>query len=194
MTGPKAQSGRAARRSGNGGSRAKEPRRDEGQGNGRNGARSVDLTPLAGSIGYTVRRAQMALFADFVTSLREVNLRPGQFGVLLLVQRNPGLSQSDICAALGFQKANLVPLISGLESRGLLVRKSGVQDRRSYALHLTARGKALLRRAGELQAAQEARLTQQLGETGRATLLALLGQILSGTVDNPAGGSFALES
>ncbi len=46
-------------------------------GNTRNGARAVDLRPLNGSIGYTVRRAQLALFADFVTSLREVNLRPG---------------------------------------------------------------------------------------------------------------------
>ncbi|HKE45637.1 MAG TPA: MarR family winged helix-turn-helix transcriptional regulator [Steroidobacteraceae bacterium] len=192
MSAPRPQGNRGSR-SGNGNGRGGERRRENGENNGRGSPRSVDLTPLAGSIGYTVRRAQMALFADFVTSLREVNLRPGQFGVLLVVQGNPGLSQSDVCAALGFQKANLVPLISGLEERGLLVRKAGVQDRRSYALHLTARGRALLRRAGELQAAQEARLTQQLGENGRATLLTLLGQILSET-DNSAGGSFALET
>ena len=134
----------------------------------------------------------MALFADFATSLREVNLRPGQFGVLMLVQGNPGLSQSDVCSALGFQKANLVPLISGLESRGLLVRKAGLQDRRAYALHLTARGRALLRRAEELQAAQEARLTQQLGPSGRTALLTLLGQLLSGT-DPAVGTGVALD-
>jgi len=163
----------------------------DGQGT-RNGARPVDLRPLNGSIGYTVRRAQLALFADFVTSLREVNLRPGQFGVLMVVHANPGLSQSDICAALGFQKANLVPLISELESRGLIVRKPGLQDRRSYALQLTARGRKLMRRALDLQASQEARLTEQLGESGRATLLTLLGQLLAGTGDGAAGQDFAL--
>jgi DNA-binding MarR family transcriptional regulator len=163
-----------------------------GQGNSRNGARVVDLRPLNGSIGYTVRRAQLALFADFVTSLRDVNLRPGQFGVLMVVHANPGLSQSDICAALGFQKANLVPLISGLESRGLVVRKPGLQDRRSYALHLTARGRKVMRRALDLQASQEARLTEQLGESGRATLLTLLGQLLAGTGNGAAGQDFAL--
>ncbi len=173
-------SGRAPRKGGN------------GQGNTRNGARAVDLRPLNGSIGYTVRRAQLALFADFVTSLREVNLRPGQFGVLMVVHANPGLSQSDICAALGFQKANLVPLISQLESRGLIVRKPGLQDRRSYALQLTARGRKLMRRALDLQASQEARLTEQLGESGRATLLTLLGQLLAGTGDGAAGQDFAL--
>ena len=169
-----------------------EVARKPGNGQGaRNGGRAVDLSPLSGSIGYTVRRAQMALFADFVTSLRDVNLRPGQFGVLLVVQSNPGLSQSDVCAALGFQKANLVPLIQGLESRGLIVRKPGLQDRRSYALHLTARGRALLARAWELQASQEARLTKQLGEGGRATLLSLLGQLLAGTEGGSSAPDFA---
>ena len=143
----RSQRRRDARSAGNGGAGTAARRPANGQGNGRNGARAVDLSPLNGSIGYTVRRAQMALFADFVTSLREVNLRPGQFGVLMVVHGNPGLSQSEVCAALGFQKANLVPLISGLESRGLIVRKPALQDRRSYALHLTARGRALLRRA-----------------------------------------------
>jgi DNA-binding MarR family transcriptional regulator len=172
--------GRASRKGGN------------GQGNTRNGARAVDLRPLNSSIGYTVRRAQLALFADFVTSLREVNLRPGQFGVLMVVHGNPGLSQSDICAVLGFQKTNLVPLISGLEARGLIVRKPGLQDRRSYALHLTARGRNVMRRALDLQASQEARLTEQLGESGRATLLTLLGQLLAGTEGGAAGQDFAL--
>jgi DNA-binding MarR family transcriptional regulator len=187
------QRSRSTRAAGNGGAGAAARKPGNWQGNSRNGARAaVDLSPLSGSIGYTVRRAQLALFADFVTSLREVNLRPGQFGVLLVVHGNPGLSQSDVCAALGFQKANLVPLISGLESRGLIVRKPGLQDRRSYALHLTARGRTLLRRAWELQASQEARLTEQLGENGRATLLTLLGQLLAGTAGSGPGPDFPL--
>ncbi len=110
----------------------------------------------------------------------------------MVVHGNPGLSQSDICAALGFQKANLVPLISGLESRGLIVRKPGLQDRRSYALHLTARGRKLMRRALDLQASQEARLTEQFGESGRATLLTLLGQLLARTAGSGPSADFAL--
>lgn len=185
------QRSRGTRSAGNGGAGSAVRKPGNGPGSSRNGARAVvDLSPLNGSIGYTVRRAQLALFADFVTSLREVNLRPGQLGVLMVVDGNPGLSQSDVCAALGFQKANLVPLISGLESRGLLVRKPGLQDRRSYALHLTARGRALLRRALELQASQEARLTEQLGEGGRATLLALLGQVLARTAGSGTSADF----
>lgn len=143
-------------------------------------AHGVDLAPLTGFIGYAVRRAQMAVFGDFLESLREVDLRPAQFGVLVVISRNPGMTQSDVCGSLGIQKANFVPLISELESRGLVVREPGATDRRSYALHLTAQGRTLLQRARELHAAHEARLTERIGKTGRARLLVLLNRLADG--------------
>jgi DNA-binding MarR family transcriptional regulator len=121
--------------------------------------REVDLAPLMSFVGYAVRRAQIAIFGDFLESLREVDLRPAQFGVLVVIDDHPGMRQSDVCAGLGIQKANFVPLISELEARGLVVREPGANDRRAYALHLTAQGAALLRRARELHARHEARLT-----------------------------------
>ena len=81
--------------------------------------RSVDLAPLKGYVGYAVRRAQMAIFGDFVESLREVDLRPAQFGVLVVIGDNPGMRQSDVSGGLGIQKANFVPLISELEARAV---------------------------------------------------------------------------
>ena len=141
-------------------------------------SRTVDLAPLMGFVGYAVRRAQIAVFGDFLESLREVDLRPAQFGVLVVIGDNPGMRQSDICGGLGIQKANFVPLISELESRGLVVREPGATDRRSYALHLTAQGEALLRRARELHAKHEARLTDRIGRRGRAQLLDLLNRLV----------------
>jgi DNA-binding MarR family transcriptional regulator len=140
----------------------------------------VDLAPLTGLIGYTVRRAQIAVFGDFLDSLREVELRPAQFGVLMVISRNPGLRQSDACGVLGIQKANFVPLVNELESRGLMVREPGINDRRSYALHLTPQGRALLQRACELHDEHEARLTERIGKVGRAQLLELLNRLADG--------------
>jgi DNA-binding MarR family transcriptional regulator len=142
--------------------------------------RGVDLTPLMDFVGYTVRRAQIAVFGDFLDALRDVELRPAQFGVLMVIDRNPGLRQSDACAVLGIQKANFVPLLNELESRGLVVREPGTTDRRSYALHLTPQGRALLQRACELHAEHEARLTERIGKNGRAQLLNLLNRLADG--------------
>jgi DNA-binding MarR family transcriptional regulator len=146
--------------------------------------REVDLAPLMSFVGYAVRRAQMAIFGNFLESLREVDLRPAQFGVLVVIDDNPGMRQSDVCAGLGIQKANFVPLISELETRGLVVREPGANDRRAYALHLTPQGKALLRRARELHARHEARLTERIGRRGRAQLLLLLNRLADGHEDS----------
>jgi DNA-binding MarR family transcriptional regulator len=144
-------------------------------GNGRaGGVPSIELGPLTGYVGYALRRAQIVAFTDFIASLKQLDLRPVIFGVLVVIDQNPGLPQSAVCSALGIQKANFGPLLNELEKRRLAVRHEGVADRRSYALHLTAEGKDLLRRARERHAEHEARLAKRLGAGGRENLLTLL--------------------
>jgi DNA-binding MarR family transcriptional regulator len=140
--------------------------------------RQLSYGPLAEYVGYALRRAQMATVAEFVGALREVELRPTQFAVLTVIKENPGVRQSEVCAALGIQKANFVPLLNELQRRGFAVRKAGVADRRSSALHLTSKGEATLERARALHARLEAGLTARLGTRGRHQLLSLLRRLI----------------
>jgi DNA-binding MarR family transcriptional regulator len=139
--------------------------------------RSVELGPLKGALGYALRRAQMLAYADFISALAELDLSPGEFGVLTVIEANPGLSQSEACRALGIQKTNFCAVVNRFERRGLAVRRAVDHDRRSYALHLTAQGQALLRQARTKQVEHEARLVSRLGEQGRDQLLRLLGRL-----------------
>lgn len=138
---------------------------------------SVDIRPLSGMIGYALRRAQLAVFDDIVRNFAELDLRPTQYGVLVLLGRTPGLKQSDVAAALGIQRANFGILFDGLERRGLARRSSAPNDRRSYALYLTEEGEKVLARANELESQQEGRLDAKLGAGGRELLLELLGRL-----------------
>ena len=70
-------------------------------------------------------------------------VRPAQYSVLAVIERNPGLSQTRLADALGIKKTNLVAMIDDLERRGLARRMPTERDRRSYALFLTPKGKAL---------------------------------------------------
>lgn len=142
-----------------------------------NDAAPIELGQLTGYIGYALRRAQIVAFADFIASLRQLDLRPAIFGVLMIIDQNPGLPQSAICNALGIQKANFGPILAELEKRKLAVRREGVNDRRSYAMHLTAEGRELMKTARALHAEHEARLARRLGTGGREQLLALLGRL-----------------
>jgi DNA-binding MarR family transcriptional regulator len=137
----------------------------------------VKMTPLSGNVGYALRRAQGVIFADFNHTLAELNLRPGQFAVLMTIDQNPGTSQSSVSAALGIQKANFVATIADLEKRGLVRRRKSETDGRTYSLGLTARGRSVLQHATELQSLHEARVIAQIGNEGRLQLLGLLDRL-----------------
>ena len=136
--------------------------------------RPVRFGPLTDYVGYALRRAQISSVAGFLEAMKEVDLRPTQFAVLTLIRENPGVRQTEVCAALGLQKANFVPLLNELQRRGLALRKAGVPDRRSSALHLTEHGQAVLQRALELHTQWEERVAARLGVDGREQLLELL--------------------
>ncbi len=137
----------------------------------------LDMGVLGQSVGYRLRRAQLAIFAKVTQDLKEMELRPGQLGVLTLIERNPGITQAEVCVALGIQRANLVTLINALEERRVVERQAVAEDRRSNALVLTTEGRRLLRKATDAHRNVEAAITRKLGAGGRDQLLRLLNLI-----------------
>ena len=137
----------------------------------------IELGPLSSFVGYALRRAQVAVFEDFYTTLSELGLRPAQFSVLMVIHQNAGSKQSEVARGLGIQTPNFVAIIDALEERGLVERAQDSRDRRSYSLHLTTKGKTLLSDARARQAEHERRMVAKLGERGRDQLLTLLAKL-----------------
>ena len=134
----------------------------------------LDLGPLPGLIGYALRRAQVAVYQDFARTYAKFDIRPVQYGVLTVIERNPGQKQTAVGAALSIKRANFVALCDELERRNLIVRRSIPNDRRSYALHLTPKGEALLKQLHEANAEHEARIAAVLGSEDRDNFIRLL--------------------
>lgn len=139
----------------------------------------LDLAELTGVVGYVMRRAQIAIFEDFIARFAALDLKPAQYSVLLVIGRNPGRKQSEIAAALGIQRPNFVAMLDELERRGLAERVRSVTDRRSHAIVLTDDGRALLDRALAVQADQEAIIASRLGPGGREALVDQLHRLVS---------------
>jgi len=125
-------------------------------------------------LGYHLRIAHVAVFQNFGRTVGEANITAPQLGALLLVEANPGISQSAVAEALRFDRSTLVQIVDRLEERGLLKRESSTRDRRSHALALTPAGARLLVRLKELLRTHEAEIAASLSATERATLIALL--------------------
>jgi DNA-binding MarR family transcriptional regulator len=141
---------------------------------GRRGGRPVDLGVLGSHLGYFLRRAQVAVFQDFIRTLADVDIRPAQYSVLIVIGGNLGLSQAEVAQTLGIERARLVRLLDRLEKRGLIQRLPSRIDRRSHVLKLTPAGQQVLRRAKALAAMHEARLLQRLGPAHHKMMLEAL--------------------
>ena len=99
----------------------------------------TDLGVLNERLGYFVRRLQVWVFQDFIRRLAAIDISPAQFSVLVVISANTGLSQAELAATLGIERARLVRLLHRLEARGLTQRLPSSADGRRHALRLTAR-------------------------------------------------------
>ncbi len=168
-----AQAGRGSRRAGTAASDARKGTSGAGQ-----VADLSQVPELASIIGYRLRRAQLAVFQDFLETFERMQLRPAEFSVLALLARTPGRKQSEIAAQLGIKRANFVTLMDGLERRGLAERRKVVGDKRSHSLHLTPAGARFVERMVKVWAEHEQRFIGRLGgPAARNQLLELLERI-----------------
>src|SRR5262245_60281092 len=85
------------------------------RGERRRRGRRIDVGYLGEHIGYVVRRAQLAIFKDFIKTLAPVDIRPAQYSVLIVIDRSPGLTQAELGRALAIKRANLVGMLNELE-------------------------------------------------------------------------------
>jgi DNA-binding MarR family transcriptional regulator len=140
------------------------------------GANGAALKPgmLPGLLGYRLRLAQQALFRDFAATVAE--LSPGRVGILLLIEANPGVTQSRLAQAVSLERSTMVGVLHTLEARGLVERRRGA-DRRTNGLWLTPLGRSLVSRLKRRIQLHERRVAARLSAEEREQLLALLAKL-----------------
>jgi DNA-binding MarR family transcriptional regulator len=133
--------------------------------------------PLLEFVGYHVRLAQLAVYADFMRGQPEPNLTPGQLAILILVHENPGTSQRVLAERIGVDKSTLTVILDRLADRKLLRRVRSKEDRRANVLELTAAGTRHMRRMIAFVRRHERRTFKNLSATEQRELLRLLGKV-----------------
>ncbi len=126
----------------------------------------------SGSVAFLLAQVGAHAGARFAERIAPLDLRPQHAGALRIVGLSAGLSQRALAERLGVLPSRLVLLVDELEARGLVERRDDPADRRSYAVHLTERGRTALRALGaaarehqeDLLAALAGPEREQLGE------------------------------
>jgi DNA-binding MarR family transcriptional regulator len=115
--------------------------------------------------------------AQFAARLQELNLVPAQAGIVRAVAASPGISQQALASLLRMVPSRLVPFLDELEQRGLLERRDNPEDRRLYALHVTAKGEATMGDISRIARAHDDATCRALTSEERRQLHALLVRI-----------------
>lgn len=144
---------------------------------GRKVAKATNLGPLQDWVGFNLRIAQEAAFLVFLRASKIFGERPGRFGTLTIIARNPGISQTDLSDAAGRDKSSITPVVEDLVRRGLVDRTRVASDRRTYRLRLTPAGHKTLNLMTRLVRHHERKLDRIVGPRDREKFIAILKRI-----------------
>jgi DNA-binding MarR family transcriptional regulator len=140
---------------------------------------AIDFGPLEDWVGFQLRLAKTASFAAFSREAKNVDLSPGRFATLLLIGRNPGISQIALSRAVGNDKSTVTFALDSLMKRGFVRRSRLPHDRRAYSLSLTAAGERMLAKLTECATRHDRNLDRIVGPRDRAAFLWILRKIVA---------------
>lgn len=126
---------------------------------------------LAQSPGHLLRRAQQFVFDLYTQHVGSDELTPRQFAVLITVEQNEGLSQTDLVRLTGIDRSTLADMISRLIKRDLLTRKRTESDARANAVRISAAGRRALKSVTAAVAKAESHVLDPLPAAKRGEFL-----------------------
>jgi MarR family transcriptional regulator, lower aerobic nicotinate degradation pathway regulator len=149
----------------------------------------INLSQLYARPGFLLRRAHQISSAVFEDECKVVGLTPAQFGVLCVLHASPGIDQSTLGRALGFDKVTVMRVMRGLETRGLICRIYPPNNRRNLSISLSDAGLDLLLKTQEPAEHAYNRLMAPLNHEQRNQLVSLL-QLLTTGLEADARAAF----
>jgi DNA-binding MarR family transcriptional regulator len=154
------------------------------QQNSETGPGLVDETaipePLDRVVGYLLRQAHTAFSAHWQLTFRARGLAitPVQGGMLVLISRNDHLTQAALARVLNVEGPTLLQSLDRLEQQGYVRRTRRNNDRRSYVLRITPKGREVLDLILDFLLERDAILLGDLSTEEKRTLIALLKRVV----------------
>ncbi len=100
-----------------------------------------------------------------------------QWGILLWLDRQPGMSQKELAELLEVEPITVARLIDRLEARGMVERRPDPRDRRIWRLHLSPAAHPLLHEIHDQRAAMERMLTQGIDDAMLQSMIETLSRM-----------------
>ena len=113
----------------------------------------------------------------FGERIAALDLTPPHAGILRAISAAPGRSQQALSTQLQLLPSRVVTYVDDLEDRGYVERRPNPDDRRQYALYLTAAGQQVMQKLSRLARQHDRAITTGLSESEQAQLRSLLAAV-----------------
>ena len=120
-----------------------------------------------------------------VERLRDEGLLLRHYAALAALEQFAPCAQRTLAARLGWDPADLVGILDGLEQRGLIRRRRDPADRRRQLVELSDVGAGAVARCHRLAAEAQEEMLAPLTGAQRQTLAGLLAQLVESPSDAP---------
>lgn len=139
----------------------------------------MDANDETGCLTFLVRHAWLSMRSALAAALDEHGLSVQQYGTLLCVREEPGLTVAEVSRVVGTTRQSANELITGMERAGLVERRPNPKDRRTQQVHLTTGGERRLAEAAPAIRKVENELEATFSQPDRATARAWLAHMVS---------------
>jgi DNA-binding MarR family transcriptional regulator len=129
---------------------------------------------LNANTGFLMRKVSMASFEAFAAATAEYGLHPMHFGMLQILEAEEPISQQDLGRKAGVDPSTMVARMDVLDENGLVERTRSSEDRRSYEIRLSEKGREALTSLREVAQSTGDQVFGILSDKERATLQKLM--------------------
>jgi len=137
----------------------------------------VEPAELLSRVSYRIRLIQIAAYKSFEKVVTGLGTAPRYYGLLKIVEANPGIPQARLAEVIFLDRSSLVPILETLTEEGWVERRATERDRRVRRVYLTPQGKTRLALLEREVARHEEMMTRGMSETEKARLLASFDKI-----------------
>jgi len=129
---------------------------------------------VTGLLGYKLKQTQHSLRLRMDEALRTLDLTTPQYSVLAQLELRPGISNAALARSSFITAQTMHGIVSNLEKRNLVKRKSDPQHGRILCTELTKKGMKVVQQAHNIISKVEASMTSTITEDNKVLLEKLL--------------------
>ena len=128
--------------------------------------------------GHLIRRLQQIAVALFMAETKDFGITPIQYAALLAIRLHPGLDQTALVNLIALDRSTVGDVVTRLESKALIRRAAGPDDRRTKVMYATAAGRQLLRKLDARTRSVEQLILAPLSAEERPVFVAMMRRLV----------------